>query len=1042
VLDLAALAEIETRLHASARAAIEQSARDGAVGRASAAGQRGLTTAASSVAAVLWFDVLRAEDRVSVTPHAAPLLHAVHRLLEASRSAATVRTEPARSDAYHLGSGQHGAIQHDGIQIDGIQIDSGRTDIGRTDTGQIDIGWQNTAPAEATRAEVARADAARLASPGGGRPARGSGATLRATGAGTAGPSGTVWGALARRYAGARFDQAPGGRAICIISYPELRDSAVWEAVTDERTSYLGELFWIVLVAGAPVGAEVPGGDRSGLGGPARAARMFEAAGWQVLTLRYGRRLEALFRRPGGQALRARLDRMTPAEYHELLLTRGRELRRRLAGPGAAGAGISGLLDDLTDEEVLTALRDLGGHDLALLIDAFDDVAADRPTVLFAYTHDETTREDVTREGPIFAGRPEGAADGRLAGTVSSGPFDDADRFNDAGRFGDTGRLDGTSRFDDVGQDLGGRTIDGSDPDGDGDRGDRDRAANGTSAARGGPLGTDGWVTATAGGAGTLVPSVGASSPALRAGSRGARLAVHVASYLDQEPRVLPAPPQVPADSGRPWLGVTSTQDAFGGLLHDLAWLAPDAAGAVVTVSTRDADQVVARWLAPRPAPAPQPHPAGSNPVDPSPAGPRWSLSDRAAPGRASTSGWTAPDGPSTPVPAAPGGAGGHVGSGSPAPAPEARSGSRDPDVASDLGVAGDPGEARAAGGVGMAGGVGATGGAGDDGGTGDADGPAGPAGPGGRHVAGALSPGAFVGVLGNLGVAWNRLGLPLFPIGVTDEFAAGRVVPAWAAGCAADARSVLAVADTGVDAASAASSLAATTGLAGTTGTTGWEPAFAQDLAWCLLAALGGLGRPDGTSSLLRLSARPLDQRLAALPADEAGWRRRRAGVLAGGYRLRDGGPAPALTLVGMGAVLPEVLRAADELAAGLGRGIGVVVVTAPDLVFGALQARRGLADGPSWVLAEMFPAQLRGPLVTVVDGDPRLLAFLSGVHGDPISTLGSAAPPPGEPSAYPAPGDPPMRAGLARSAREHGPVDTATIVGAALDLLDEVAG
>ncbi len=50
------------------------------------------------------------------------------------------------------------------------------------------------------------------------------------------------------------------------------------------------------------------------------------------------------------------------------------------------------------------------------------------------------------------------------------------------------------------------------------------------------------------------------------------------------------------------------------------------------------------------------------------------------------------------------------------------------------------------------------------------------------------------------------------------------------------------------------------------------WEPAFVQDLEWILLHSLGRLGRPDGESAYVRLSTRPVDQALAAVPkTDEA---------------------------------------------------------------------------------------------------------------------------------------------------------------------------
>ena len=48
------------------------------------------------------------------------------------------------------------------------------------------------------------------------------------------------------------------------------------------------------------------------------------------------------------------------------------------------------------------------------------------------------------------------------------------------------------------------------------------------------------------------------------------------------------------------------------------------------------------------------------------------------------------------------------------------------------------------------------------------------------------------------------------------------------------------------------------------------------------------GSGRPDGSSTYLRLSTRPVDQTLAAVPADPAARERRRRQVVAGGYPLR----------------------------------------------------------------------------------------------------------------------------------------------------------
>ena len=46
---------------------------------------------------------------------------------------------------------------------------------------------------------------------------------------------------------------------------------------------------------------------------------LFRIFGWNAIELRYGSKLGALFGRPGGKRLRARLDAMPYAEYQSLL---------------------------------------------------------------------------------------------------------------------------------------------------------------------------------------------------------------------------------------------------------------------------------------------------------------------------------------------------------------------------------------------------------------------------------------------------------------------------------------------------------------------------------------------------------------------------------------------------------------------------------------------------------------------------------------------------------------------------------------------------
>jgi pyruvate dehydrogenase E1 component len=282
-----------------------------------------------------------------------------------------------------------------------------------------------------------------------------------------------------------------------------------------------------------------------------------------------------------------------------------------------------------------------------------------------------------------------------------------------------------------------------------------------------------------------------------------------------------------------------------------------------------------------------------------------------------------------------------------------------------------------------------------------------------GRHFELGIAETNLVGLLGELGATWSRYGQPLLPIGTIYDPFVGRALEPWSFGMYAGGQSILVGTPSGVSLApegGAHQSIVTPSIGIGQPGCTAWEPAFGQDLEWTLLHALGRLGRPDGESSYFRLSTRPIDQALAGEGTS-------RDLVLAGGYRLRRAAGLPHVTLVGMGAVLPDVLNAAGTL----GNDVDVICVTSADLLFRAVRARAGLGEGSAAILDELFPAERAAPLVTVLDGDPHALAFLAAVNATPLTPLGVT------------------RFGQSGDLEEvyaHHEIDAETIVGAALDL------
>ncbi len=292
-----------------------------------------------------------------------------------------------------------------------------------------------------------------------------------------------------------------------------------------------------------------------------------------------------------------------------------------------------------------------------------------------------------------------------------------------------------------------------------------------------------------------------------------------------------------------------------------------------------------------------------------------------------------------------------------------------------------------------------------------------------GQHVELGIAETNLVGLMGELGATWSRWGEPLLPIGVMYDPFVERALEPWSFGLYAGGQSILVGTPSGVTLASEGGAhQSITTPSVGLEqpGCTTYEPAFALEVEWCLLASMARLGRPDGESAYLRLSTRPVDQGLAGIPGDPAARERRRKQVVAGGYVLRRAA-APVLTIVAVGAMVSEALGAAYRLAAQ-GLEADVVVVTSPGLLFRALQARAGADDAPSWILDALLPVERAVPMVTLLDGHPHTLAFLAGVHGVRARHLGV--------SRFGQSGD------LASVYRHHG-IDTDAVVGAGLDLL-----
>jgi len=193
-----------------------------------------------------------------------------------------------------------------------------------------------------------------------------------------------TFGGLATRYLVDHGHAAAPARFVVMVGDAELDEGNVWEALGEEHVRRLGNVLWIVDVNRQSLDRVVPDAR------PLQLAEMFRAGGWRVEELRWGRKLRGRFARPGGDRLRTRLESMSNAEYQRLLRQPAGALRKTLltAPDGSLDPALDRGLADVPDEALAGLIADVGGHDLALIADAYAAAALvrDRPSVILAHT--------------------------------------------------------------------------------------------------------------------------------------------------------------------------------------------------------------------------------------------------------------------------------------------------------------------------------------------------------------------------------------------------------------------------------------------------------------------------------------------------------------------------------------------------------------------------------------------------------------------------------------------------------------------------------
>ena len=277
-----------------------------------------------SIMAALYFQIARPEDRIAVKPHAGPVFHAINYLFGR-------QTIDKMAGLRALG----GVQPYPSRVKDGPEVDFS--------TGSVGLGVAMTTFSSLIQ------DYARLHG-------------------------------LAREDLSAQGNQ--WGRHIAIAGDAELDEGNIYEALLEGWKHDVRNVWWVIDYNRQSLDSVVP--DR--LFG--RIEGLFRDMGWNVITIKYGRKLEAAFAKPGGEALRSWIDDCPNSLYSALTFQGGAAWRQAVLADLGRSRDVRAIIDPLSDDDLAALMTNLGGHDIETLIDTFRQAEAegDQPTCFIAYT--------------------------------------------------------------------------------------------------------------------------------------------------------------------------------------------------------------------------------------------------------------------------------------------------------------------------------------------------------------------------------------------------------------------------------------------------------------------------------------------------------------------------------------------------------------------------------------------------------------------------------------------------------------------------------
>jgi pyruvate dehydrogenase E1 component len=183
------------------------------------------------------------------------------------------------------------------------------------------------------------------------------------------------------RLKGLTGDRERAGRMVALVGDAEFDEGNVFEAMLEGWKHDVRNLWWVIDYNRQSLDSVVS--DRLFQ----RIIGVFDSLGWRVITLKYGKLLEAAFAEPQGDRLRQWIDDCPNTLYAALTYKGGEAWRERLMQDFAGTPELLKLIARHDDHALHRLMTNLAGHDMESIVEVFDEAASsDLPTCFIAYT--------------------------------------------------------------------------------------------------------------------------------------------------------------------------------------------------------------------------------------------------------------------------------------------------------------------------------------------------------------------------------------------------------------------------------------------------------------------------------------------------------------------------------------------------------------------------------------------------------------------------------------------------------------------------------